>query len=450
MGNGILGRRELLRIGFVGSASALSVVALAGCGDEKAEAPAAAAPAAEKAPPAEKAAPAAEEKPATVEISYLNWAGSEVGEEGMNKIMDAFHASTPHIKVQMENLPFTQAQDKFVTLHAAGALTDAIQIGFWQLQEFYDLGMIREVDSMAAAAGFDWDAYAGPLKNEIEGKRIVVPMSTIVGLNHFNVTTFEDAGVAGPPDTWEEHTETALKITDPEKFKYGLTHAWGLEDPRLSSQLYPEIWQAGGEVENADGTFASNTPEGLKALEYVLSLELEHDVVVPGSLNAVETTQIENFGSGTAGMFYDNSAHLNLYLGREDLVFDVGPPLKDQTRAGFVFGWRNSVAETSKHPQEAFDFLAWIAGVEGNTMLASIGTQVPANKHAKPTYSSPALGALVDTAIKWATFDGAHGAAGLGEVQVVFAREIHEAINGNATAQEVLDATEAKWNAIVG
>ncbi len=442
-----LTRRGLLRVGFAGTAAVTTAAIFAACGEE--ETPAAAAPAAA---PAATAAPATEPVKETVTVEYINWAFSELGADASAQILDAFHSSMPSIKVEPQNLGFTQAQDKMVTLHAAGALADAVQIGFWQVGEFFDLGMIREVESLASAANFDWSEYAEPLKSKAAGKISVVPMSTITGLSHFNLDTFEAAGVAGPPDNWDEHIETAKQVTDPDNFKYGISHAWGLENAQLYSHMYPQIWQAGGQVEDDnDGTFSANTDEGLAAMEYVLSLELEHKVVAPGSLDGVEQTLIENFGSGVSGMFYDNSAHLNGYLSTDGLNFDVGPPLEGPARrSGFTFGWRNAIAERSEVAQEAFDFLGWLASVEGNNLVAGLGNQVPANKNSTPNYAVGGMSSLVEQAIHWAGFEGAQGHEGFGgEQRTIFAREIHNAINGEASAAEVLAATEDKWNASV-
>jgi multiple sugar transport system substrate-binding protein len=445
-----LTRRGLLRVGLAGTAAVGTAAILAACGEEAT--PVAEAPAAEAAAPVAEAAPATEAMKETVTVEYINWAFSELGESASAEILDTFHSTMPSINVVPQNLGFTQAQDKMVALHAAGALADAVQIGFWQVGEFFDLGMIREVETMANAANFDWSEYAAPLKSMAAGKISVVPMSTITGLTHFNVDTFDAAGVAGPPDNWDEQIEIAKQVTDADNFKYGISHAWGLENAQLYSHVYPQIWQAGGQVEDDnDGTFIANTDEGLTAMQHVLDLELEHQVVAPGSLNGVEQTLIENFGSGVSGMFYDNSAHLNGYLSTDGLNFDVSAPLEGPARrSGFTFGWRNAIAERSENPQETFDFLAWIASVEGNNLVAGLGNQVPANKNATPDYAVGGMTSLVEQAIKWAGFEGAQGHEGFGgEQRTIFAREIHNAINGEASAAEVLTATEEKWNASV-
>ena len=429
-------RRSLLAAGFGVTVSVAAASVLAACGEDEAEPEAM----------TETAMDSGERE--TVTIEYLNWAFSEVGEGPAAEILDAFHAAMPHIQVEPQNLGFSQAQDKMITLHAAGALPDAIQIGFWQIGDFWDQGMIREVESMANAANFDWSDYAEPLKNRIGNEIVVVPMSTITGLTHYNEGTFEAAGVDGPPDNWDEHIEIGKQITNPDAGQYGISHAWSLENPQVYSHLYPQIWQAGGEVENDDDlTFEANSSEGLAALSYVLDMELKEGMVAPGSLNGTEQTLIENFGSGLSGMFYDNSAHFNGYLEREDLSFFVGPPLEGPARrSGFTFGWRNSIADRTEYPQETFDFLAWIAGVEGNSLLAGLGNQVPANKNATPTYSEGKMSGLVSEAVKWATFEGAQGSEGLGDERLILVGHIHDAINGTASYQEVLDRTETEWN----
>ena len=180
-------RRSLMAAGFGVTVGAAAASLLAACGEDEAESET-----------MTETTTSDGGQRETVTIEYLNWAFSELGEAPAAQILDAFHAAMPHIQVEPQNLGFSQAQDKMITLHAAGALPDAIQIGFWQIGDFWDQGMIREVETMANAASFDWSEYAEPLKNRIGNEIVVVPMSTIAGLTHYNEGTFEAAGVDGP------------------------------------------------------------------------------------------------------------------------------------------------------------------------------------------------------------------------------------------------------------
>jgi multiple sugar transport system substrate-binding protein len=92
----------------------------------------------------------------------------------------------------------------------------------------------------------------------------------------------EEAGLSQAPDTWEEITELALRLT--QRDEDGNTLRWGFEFGSANpvQDCLPYYWQAGGEYMTADGKTATvDTPEMRTALSWMRDLIWEHRVVPP-------------------------------------------------------------------------------------------------------------------------------------------------------------------------
>ena len=112
---------------------------------------------------------------------------------------------------------------------------------------------------------------------EWEGEFYGIPWRTDSRPFIYRTDFAEEAGLSGPPDTWDEQREYAIALTDHEQGRYGL--AFGGD---VLQGLMPILWQAGGEFMTEDGKTATiDTPEMRTALEYLDSLFNEHQVVSP-------------------------------------------------------------------------------------------------------------------------------------------------------------------------
>lgn len=105
-----------------------------------------------------------------------------------------------------------------------------------------------------------------------------VPYNVSTPLLYYNNDLFEQAGVDGPPETWEELLEISKKITDELDDVYAIDfYPWGW--------LF-EGWtgQAGCDVLSEDKSeFTLNGPGCVEAMEFTQDLVHEYDVATYGS-----------------------------------------------------------------------------------------------------------------------------------------------------------------------
>jgi multiple sugar transport system substrate-binding protein len=82
----------------------------------------------------------------------------------------------------------------------------------------------------------------------------------------YNKDHFSDAGISGPPKTWDELETVAAKLTDPAKKRYGIYIPLGSSE-WISYTWEAVLWANGGELMNADNSkVAFNSKAGQDAL----------------------------------------------------------------------------------------------------------------------------------------------------------------------------------------
>ncbi len=74
-------------------------------------------------------------------ITWLQWWKTEVGEEPLKQIKEAFEQENPDIELNIEDLPYAQVHDKIVTLNLAGSPPDVITIQSPWVIEFAEAGI---------------------------------------------------------------------------------------------------------------------------------------------------------------------------------------------------------------------------------------------------------------------------------------------------------------------
>ena len=192
-----------------------------------------------------------------VTITFASWIGSE---PNIKKMAKQFQKEHPNITIKFQNVPFEQIGQKLTTQIAGGNPPDAAFIDAGTTADFASRGALIPLDDYFArsevVAREDF-VEAFNLSNIYEGKQYGIPFDGESTGLFYRTDLFEDAGIAGPPKTWEEFEDTAAKLTIPEKKQYGYI----LFATEAAYYWYPWLWQAGGDVLSEDATEVAFTSE---------------------------------------------------------------------------------------------------------------------------------------------------------------------------------------------
>lgn len=122
------------------------------------EAPAAAPASSSSAVPASSEAPAssaaassvssASQPAETIELTWIQWWETEIGEDLLNRIEAKFMEEHPGVKIKREDIPSTTAMyEKLLTLSKAKQLPDVICMQAWWLPIFEPMGVLENLNS---------------------------------------------------------------------------------------------------------------------------------------------------------------------------------------------------------------------------------------------------------------------------------------------------------------
>ena len=232
----------------------------------------------------------------------------------------------------------------------------------------------------------------------------------------YNKDLFDAAGVAYPTDDWTtaDYLEKAKKVSNPEK------KIWGCE---ILKRPFRAIWFNYGDsvrLYSPDSTTVEgylNSPESLQAYEWFY--DLMRSGATP-STSDMETLSTENTGpvdlfmAGRLAMATLNQGHM-LNAVKAGMNFGVVREPGVGTNDRYVNAWSLMVSiwEGSEHPDEAWEFLKWYVGPEGQKFLMdnanlfpSIGSVAKQYKDADKDYVQGFLKVLEDTNV--AIWRGAH------------------------------------------
>jgi len=365
------------------AASALLTVGLlAGCGSNGGN-DGGAAPSAGASAGAEASKPAKEEK---VTLQFWRNSGNDAENSAYDKLVASFMEKYPNIKVQMSPIPYADYDTKLRTSIASGNPPDIMAIDAPNMASYAQAGALKPLTDYFKADGDLQDIPETTMSAYTYQNQIyMAPLTESSIALFYNKKMFEAAGIPLPsknpeePMTWDQVLDAAKKLTNPAKGVYGIDPAQGFQNAGATAYFkYPIIWQFGGEVMSADGTTSKgylDSPETKKALQFF------SDLYNKDKVSALEYPP-DPFPNGKLAMTVDGSWSLSYYADKfpdfklgED--WDIAPLPKGTKQAVANGSWALAVSSKSKHPDEAWKFVNWVTGHDGQKTYTSITKDIP-------------------------------------------------------------------------
>ena len=311
-----------------------------------------------------------------VQLTYLtHWAPDTVAL--LEEAAGAYSAAHPGVTISVRAVPFG---DLLTTIRSGG--TDGPTIA-----SIYDLwlpalvkdGLVAPApDAVAADVTGNWPAGIAAAAS-VDGKVYGIPNEINVYALNYNKKLFEEAGIAGPPKTWDELKDAAAKLTDESAGRQGFSmiNSWaaGVVHPFASLLV-----SNGGQLIE-DGKPRLDSKQALETFELYESLiESGSTVAAMGTADANTTGPfLDNFVSGKSGMiimanWWESALKGGMGDGFENIgtaPIPVGP--SGDTPRSISYSWQTVVNAGADPAQQekAWDFLTWLTGPESGKNGAS-------------------------------------------------------------------------------
>ena len=311
------------------------------------------------------------------------------------KIANDYMAKHPHVKIELQNAPWSGYFTKLDAQLAAGGGPDVFFIT--NVPSYAARNTLEDLGPWIEKTKFPIDQYVkDSLRiHSLNGKLYSIPRDNATNVLYYNIDDFDKAGLAYPDATWTwanlQDAARKLTVTDGGRVtRYGLV---------LESNSWPMfIYQNGGAVFDdpvQPTTFTMADDKAVAAIQWLGDL-INKDKSVPNFQEAGQMGGTASmFSADQASMSITNASRLGSYA---DVPFKwAAAPLPagpDGIRANEAGGAGFAINANSKFKDAAWEFMQYLSGPEGQIAFTSAAASpaVPAmigNDDVKAAFKAP-------------------------------------------------------------
>jgi len=316
--------------------------------------------------------------PAT--ITYAMW-GDTTELANQQKIVDAFSALNPSIKVKVSVADWDSYWPKLQTDLAAGNAPDVFLMDGPLYPDYQTRDQLLDLSPYIAKDGFDTSQLVDLAVQDFtaaDGHLYGLPRDLNTIALFYNKTMFDAAGLPYPDDTWDWNklADVAAKLT---KTSGGKTSQWGFytETSDMENYWSSLVWQAGGDILSPDKkTVVIDSDQAAAGIQFLQDLIYKDKVMA----QPVAGGTGDAFENGQAALEADGSWLVPTHLAA-GINFGVAPlPKGPAGQATSVNPSGVVVYKGTKSPDAAWEFIKCYTGPKLQAMIASLKASMPANK----------------------------------------------------------------------
>lgn len=321
--------------------------------------------------------PQASDGPVTLRFS---WWGSDTRHKMTEKLIEAFEAENPNIKVKGEYGDWSGYWDKLATQVASQDAPDIIQMDAAYLGEYSGRGALLELKDV------DLSKFDQPVADsgKVEGKQYAVTSGVNAMVVMANPALVSASGVALPDDktwNWDQLDSTAAAIT---QASGGKVYGTG----QVNSDAAANLWfrQHGKSLFTGDGKLGFDESDLAEWYEYQAKMR-DSKAVPPASVITEDATaSIDQQGLSTGkfamNMYWSNQLGALSKASGQDLEIRRPPSVEGKAADAQQFYKSSmfwSASSRTKYPAEAQKFIDFVTNnaKAGEIGLADRG--IPAN-----------------------------------------------------------------------
>jgi multiple sugar transport system substrate-binding protein len=373
--------------------------------------------------------------------------------------LDQFTRDT-NIKVNWALLPFDDLSSKVLTSvkASAGAYDVALVSEQWML----DFGpYLQDLSPNVQKAPANWDVNdlnPSSLKGgQYNGTQVGVPWRDAARILYWNKKAFDEAGLSGPPKTWNELLHDAEALT--KRDASGQVQQWGYAVQGVSGQqaaieFFTMLYSWGGTLLSPDGKQAAfNSQAGVDALQFYSDLLNKQHVAPPDSANWGWDQMITALQQGKVAMTVAYAPYAAL----------VDDPQKSQVAGQFQFAvaptqtttaslggaWTFAIPKDARDKEAAWTFIQYFTTKQMQLQQTKIGNspvrqsvfddpQLNTDRRDFPAAKQALASAVRPPQVRQ-----------LAQIQDILGRAVNSALLGQANPKDALDGAASEVNALL-
>lgn len=292
---------------------------------------------------------------------------------------------------------------KFSAAVAGGTPPDVTSLDLIAVPYYAEAGALLDISDRVADLDYIEDFDPGHLAtSQWDDKWWALPFSAEASVLYYNKDLFRQAGLdpEAPPTTWAQMEEYAGKITALGNGVKGFYMSGDCGGCNLFV-VSPYLTAAGATL-MSDGTLDAidfDSADSVSAIEFLNGLwaagYMPEDAKSDTGANFYST-----FATGTIGMQGGGAFGIQDLIDNEQIDFGTSllPGPTEGSAGSFAGGDNIVIPAGSAHPEEAWDFVQWATGDEGQKVLADLGVTPTRTSIAEEYYApiDPRLATMVE------------------------------------------------------
>jgi multiple sugar transport system substrate-binding protein len=266
------------------------------------------------------------------------------------------------------------------------------------MTKLYDQGMVLDLLPYAGRDKVNVRRDYGLMGLELwDGKLFAMPYVLSPHAWYYNKTVVKAAGAPDPWDqlngnlTWEDLLTIAQATTRPasgdQPDRWGISLTYN----DIEYQLAGFIWSNGGKTHDyGQMRYLLDDPRTIEAVQFVYDLLAKHRVIIPlATRDELGKAGVRDvFVAGRACLVENSSSAINTYLTGIGTQFEWDVFPIPQARKGgpppvaYTSGDPNCVNAATRHKDEGWSFVRWLAGPQTQGLFGSTKLAYPALKEA--------------------------------------------------------------------
>lgn len=312
-----------------------------------------------------------------VTITYLtHWSGPQVDQ--LKQAIAAYNKVEPNVTINVRTVPFGNLLTTITT--QGGSASGPTIMGI------YNLWMPQLVQANLLAPAPDTyiqdiqQAYSSSINSavQVNGKTYGYPNEVDLYALNYNKALFQEAGIAGPPKTWNELVSDAKKLTKRDSSGNIIQQGFGIINSWNSGVVHPWLSLVnsdGGQLLSSDHKPLLNTTPSEETTNLYYQLIFTDKTTAPAMNQANASTTgpyLDNFANGKTAMIImanwwesDLQASMgNKFTNVATAPIPVGPS-GNQSRS-VSYSWSTVVNSHASQAEQdaAWKFLKWLNGLQ--------------------------------------------------------------------------------------
>ncbi|AJY75131.1 extracellular solute-binding protein [Paenibacillus beijingensis] len=388
-------KKQVKRLSWTAVSLLLAASLAAGCGQSGSA-------------PAETAA--SEQKDASAsasgvtEISFVSYSNYE---KPLKKVIEAFEAGHPDVKVKLELNPFAQMMETIeIKMGSKSKDMDLLFVDSPLVMNYAVKGYLEPLDKLLPEGAKQTWVQSAVDAASYQNQLMAAPMNNSSQVMYYNKDLFQKAGVPFPDEdkrmTWEEVRDLAKKLTQDTNGD-GQNDLFGFSFDQVGRayQLLALSEGLGAKMISEDGMVSSgytNSPEAVKAFQFYADL-FNKDKVSP---KIKKEESIDYFTSGKVAMFVGANHNLpKLKAAGLNFGVTLHPYFAGQKIVTPTGAWNVGISKYSANKEAAAEFIQFLTVGEGaKIMFVEGGTLPPQVDLLDEIGSNPKYGQFPDNVIR--------------------------------------------------